>query len=105
MPPPDHDPYKAPHQETTRWSLIRAAGRNWGLLLALVTLWLPAAFFYVLATAPYRPPHDMRSLLGVDGVKGAYALAGFFTMAWLVCLFILAARVLRPADRRGESEL
>ena len=67
--------------------------RLWPITLPTLLLPLPAIFFYALATAPYRPPYDMSSLLGAGDVKAAYCLAVMFALVWLVCALVFAKRL------------
>jgi hypothetical protein len=48
------------------------------LVVALLILGL-----YDLAHAPYRPPHDMSTLLGGPELQVVWTLIGLLTIAWL----------------------
>jgi hypothetical protein len=55
------------------------------LIIALAIFWL-----YELARTPYRPPHDMSSLLGGSELQIVWTLIGLLTLAWLgiFCWFV-----------------
>ncbi len=60
------------------------------LCLAMVS-----CFLFALATAPYRPPHDMSSMLGSGEVELAFFLSAAFAFASLISASLVAKRLQR----------
>lgn len=90
------NPYSAPTELGPSVQLrcrLREILRLWPITLPTLLLPLPAIFFCALATAPYRPPHDMSSLLGAGEAEAAYFLAAIFALVWLVCALVFARRL------------
>jgi len=107
--PQDPNPYRQPSCggsgtiQTLTARLISSIG-----LIAIPTVLLPfvIGFLYSLATAPYRPPHDMTSLLGAGEVETVYLIAAVLGLSWLLCFSVLVARVrevLLPHKRQRSA--
>jgi hypothetical protein len=88
------DPYSAPAARSpTAPSRFRELLRWWPITLPVFLLPFPAIFIFVSATAPYRPPHDLNSLLGAGEVELAYSLSAMFVVVWLICGFVFVKRL------------
>ena len=60
------------------------------LLTSLLIIGLAIVWLYELAHTPYRPPHDMSTLLGGPELQIVWTLIGLLSIAWLgiLCWFV-----------------
>lgn len=107
----DCDPYPPPASAGSTNSpplCLSAMLRLWPLACLTVCLALVSFFLFALATAPYRPPHDMSLMLGTGEVELARCLSVAFAIASLISASIGAKRLQRiftgPLSPSGNSQ-
>jgi hypothetical protein len=83
MSPLDNNPY-APPQTFSRGRVPRKLLlRRAKLFSALAIVGLLIGGLYGLAHLPYRPPHDMSTLLGATEIRTVWTLIGLLAIVWL----------------------
>ena len=65
------------------------------LLISMLIIGLAIVWLYELAHTPYRPPHDMSTLLGGPELQIVWTLMGLLAITWLGILFWFVCILIR----------
>jgi hypothetical protein len=82
-------------------AVFRLRRKRFNLVCILLTLAFVIAGLYLLARAPYRPPHDMTTLLDGQELQMVWFFIGVFSLCWLL-LFVALLQTFRRKSNVGR---